>query len=432
MLAGLASAALVAGLLLASAAPAQAASLLSEATWGGPASEATEGTAIAPDGSTYLAGFTTSFDPFGELEIFLVKFAPDGSLEWQRTWEGPAQFANDQANDVAVAPDGSAYVTGSTLGVAGDVVLLKFSAAGSLLWQKRWDSGGTESGEGVAVGGDGSIYVVGGTSAGNGNILVLKFSVDGTVAWQKTWGPAGGNTSVAVGPDGNIYVAGGAARPGGSGSDAILLKLDPAGLLLMQKAYSASEIADSRGGVAVAADGYIYLAGAIQASDRKVVVDAMLVKFAPDCSVVWDRSWGGRSGDVSGAVAVKPDGTVLWAGDTNSFGAGSDDAFLLQMSPEGRAMESNTWGGTGIDHANGIEVAADGTTLLGGTTETSSHVFDGAASRTSRLRGTVATPNNTLGDVAGAAVDAGGTTAEPAGTSPGAGGFDAALVKIGP
>ncbi len=33
------------------------------------------------------------------------------------------QFGTDQANDVAVAADGSVYVTGSTQGVGGDAVL---------------------------------------------------------------------------------------------------------------------------------------------------------------------------------------------------------------------------------------------------------------------------------------------------------------------
>jgi hypothetical protein len=50
----------------------------------------------------YLTGFTRSFDPFGQENVFLVRFAPDGSLDWQRTFEGPDQFGNDRANAVAV------------------------------------------------------------------------------------------------------------------------------------------------------------------------------------------------------------------------------------------------------------------------------------------------------------------------------------------
>jgi len=138
---GRAMAALGLLVLLAAATPARAATLVSETTWGGASSEVVGDTAVAPDGSTYLAGFTTSFG-MSSPTIFVVKFAPDASLSWQRTWEGPAQFGTDQANDVAVARDGSVYVTGSTQGDAGDAVLLKLSPEGALVWQRRWGGGG--------------------------------------------------------------------------------------------------------------------------------------------------------------------------------------------------------------------------------------------------------------------------------------------------
>src|SRR5688572_4749775 len=40
---------------------AQGATLIGETTWGGPAAESVGDAAVAADGSTYLAGFTTSF-----------------------------------------------------------------------------------------------------------------------------------------------------------------------------------------------------------------------------------------------------------------------------------------------------------------------------------------------------------------------------------
>ena len=184
--------------------------------------------------------------------------------------------------------------------------------------------------------------------------------------------------------------------------------------------------------MAVASDGSVYVAGAVQESTRKVVVDALLVKFDQDGNLVWDRTWGGRSGDVSGSVGVAPNGTVLWAGDTNSFGAGSDDGFLLHVSPDGKALDGNTWGGAGIDHFAGVDAAAGGTISLGGTTEGPPFSFLRAPTKTSRGRGTVATPTAELMDATGTVVDPAGTVDTPAGTSPGAGGIDAALVRVAP
>jgi uncharacterized delta-60 repeat protein len=427
----MAAAAGLAVLMLVAVSPARPASLVSETTWGGAVSEVTNGVAVANDGGTYLTGFTTSFDPFGQLQLFLVKHAADGTIAWQRTWEGPDQFGNDEGTDVAVAADGSVYVTGSTQGNRGDALLLKFSADGSLLWQRRWDSGATEGGDAVAVAGDGSVYVVGGTTSFGDAAFVLRFASDGTLVQQQFFGRVTGD-GIALAADGSIYVAGTAARASGAGADVVVLKLDAAGNLVWRRAYSGSEIADARGGVTVAPDGSVYVAGAIQAITQKVVVDALIVKFGSDGSLLWDRGWGGRSGDVGGGVAALQDGTVVLVGDSNSFGAGSDDAFVLRLSADGKGLDSNTWGGAGIDHADDV-VASGGTIVVGGTTENPApYAFERASDKAYRVRGSAA--DSTVAAVAGAgtAVDAGGTLAAAAGTTPGAGEFDAAVLRIVP
>jgi hypothetical protein len=320
------------------------------------------------------------------------------------------------------------------LGNRGDVLLLKFTPDGSLLWQKRWDGGATERGEGVAVAPDGSVYVVGGTSSfGGSHLFLLRFAPDGTLVSQQIWGPASGD-GLAVAPDGSVHVAGTAPRAGQtSGADVVLVKFDTAGAVVWQQAYSGSEIADARGGVALAPDGSAYVAGAIQATTPNVVVDALLVKFGADGTLVWDRGWGGKSGDVGGAVAALSDGGAVLLGDTNSFGAGSDDAFLLRVSPRGRGLDADTWGGAGIDHADDGVLAQDGAIVVGATTENRPpYAFQRTSSRTSRVHGSAAPATGALVAGVGTVFDAGGTLATPAGASPGPGGFDAAMLRIAP
>src|SRR6188768_840881 len=98
----------------------------------------------------------------------------------QRTWGGPDR---DGAHGVAVAADGSVYVTGSTrsFGAGGeDAVLLKYGTNGSLIWQRTYGTApddlnsGVESGIGVAVAPDGSGVVMLGNYR-DGNIFVAKF-----------------------------------------------------------------------------------------------------------------------------------------------------------------------------------------------------------------------------------------------------------------
>src|SRR5262245_51294445 len=108
--------------LMATSTPASAATVVSQTTWGGSRLEFANAVAAAPDGGTYLTGFTESFNPTNSDNVFLAKFAADGSLSWQRTWVGPEPSGSglDQANDIAVAPDGSVYVTGLTVGNRDD------------------------------------------------------------------------------------------------------------------------------------------------------------------------------------------------------------------------------------------------------------------------------------------------------------------------
>jgi hypothetical protein len=213
----------------------------------------------------------------------------------------------------------------------------------------------------------------------------------------------------------------------------VLLKLDAAGSLVWRRAYSGSETADARGGVTVAQDGSVYVGGAIQASTKKVVVDALIVKFGADGSLLWDRGWGGRSGDVGGGVAALADGSVVLVGETNSFGAGSDDAFILRLSADGRGIDADTWGGVDIDHGEDAVTAPDGRLIVGATTGSPSpYVFQRASDRVYRVRGSAA--ESTIAAVAGEGVvlDAGGAVAAASGTTPGAGGFDAAVLRTAP
>src|SRR5687768_5740721 len=142
-------------LALGAPASAQSATLVSQTIWGTAGHESVEGLAVGPDGSTYLTGNHSLVGP--PSKIFLVKFAPGGSIAWQQTWDGHDQFFDSRPTDVAVSADGAAvYVTGTAFINPNLAVLLKFDAAtGSLVWAKSW--GQNSFPQGVAVDTDGSI-----------------------------------------------------------------------------------------------------------------------------------------------------------------------------------------------------------------------------------------------------------------------------------
>src|SRR5215510_3967792 len=119
-----------------------AVTLSQQSTWGGADLDEADEVAVAPDGSVYLTGTTLSFGAGGR-DAFLLKYAPNGSLAWQRTYgtaPTPLTTGDEFGLGVAAAPDGSAYVTGQF--GEGNLFLTKFDPNGNLLWQQTWGTNG--------------------------------------------------------------------------------------------------------------------------------------------------------------------------------------------------------------------------------------------------------------------------------------------------
>jgi hypothetical protein len=419
------------------AATSQAQALLSETTWGGNGSDVSEGVAVASDGASYVVGITDSFatDQFGNPSprIFLVKFAADGSLVWQKIWNGTTVRGLGRTG-VALGAGDSVYVTGVSTDNGNDAVLLKFDVNGTLLWERIW--GGPDSDESLAVAAapDGSAYIAGtATSFGpSSGLFVVKFDSLGNLVWQRISDRAQGN-AVAVGPDGVVYAAGTTPRNEIGNFDIIALKMTSDGDLLWQRTYSSGEVVDPRGGMTVASDGSVYLAGAIQTvKANRADIAALIVKLSTDGDLLFDKQFDGRGGETATGVAVAPDdGTVYVAGTTTTFGAGDQDAFVLHLVPTGRKLlDAVTWGGTGFEEGSGVGVIAGSVALAATTTNPPPYSLLDASARLSAPRGTLVAVAGVLAQPAGISVDPAAGTTTPTGTTVFGGNFEAALVRI--
>ncbi len=231
--------------------------LLWQKVWGALSnSENGYGIAVDSSGNVYVTGSAYVYGG-GSLDLILLKLDSNGNLLWQRSWGGTS---SDEGYGVAVDSSGSVYVTGYTgsFGFTGfAAILLKFSSAGNLLWEKTW--GGTyEAGQSVAVDPSGNVYVAGYTNhfgAGNYDMLILKFDGSSGLLWSRTWGGPGNDQAfnVAIDPVGNIYVAGQTNSTGSGGYDVALLKLNSGGGLLSHVTWGGSQDDWGRG---VAVDSY--------------------------------------------------------------------------------------------------------------------------------------------------------------------------------
>ncbi len=312
--------------------------------------------ALLPDGSVIVAGIfsgTVSFDPVGgsnanltssgRSDVFAAKYAADGDLVWVRQFGGPSgpyriardlgdavdvairpsraggeiwdngvgtdpRGAGEYVNSLAVAPDGSIYLTGGFLGRADfdpgpgevilasgntsylDVYVVKLTSGGNLLWAEKFGGRFTDNGNDIAVDSNGNPYITG--------------------LFTRT---ADFNPSAAVF---NINARGRA--------DAFVMMLSGAtGRLVWVAQLGGDSVArneiDGGNGIAVDAANNVYITGSFsrglffqqppnrpgQFVDRSVGrTDAFTAKLDPTGNLVWFRPTGGDRFDGNVAIAL--------------------------------------------------------------------------------------------------------------------------------
>lgn len=326
------------------------------------------GVAVAKDGSIVVAGGSVVVGQSNNL--LLLKYAASGALLWKRSYNGP-DSGFDEAYAVAVAPDGSVYACGVT-DVAGheqDFLLLKYAAAGNLLWSRTYN--GPASGEdvcyGVAVAPDGSVFATGWLNGGK--VLLQKYSPDGVRRWNKVYGEPCRAYSIAIGPDGNIHLSGSCESVGQFGN-ILVQQYSPAGALRWSKTYNGPDNGTEYAyGLAVGADRNVYVSGSTTVAGQ---MDLIVQKYSPSGVRAWSKTYAGADNmiDRGQGVGITPDGSIVVAGSTLTAAEGMN-VVLRKYSPAGALRWSKTFNGAagGTDSAFDVAVGSDGSIFLVGDTE---------------------------------------------------------------
>src|SRR5262249_40340700 len=129
-------------------------------------------------GNIYLLG--DAVNAAGNSDFTLVKYSPDGTFQWARSYDGPGA-GTDYAVKVALDPTGNVYVSGYSddSGSRGkDFALIKYSGDGTPVWTNRVSGAGnfTDVLTGMGVDRTGQIYLTGQsyTSATTSDFLTVQ------------------------------------------------------------------------------------------------------------------------------------------------------------------------------------------------------------------------------------------------------------------
>jgi hypothetical protein len=97
--------------------------------------------------------------------------------------------------------------------------------------------------------------------------------------------------------------------------------------------------------------------------------DVWLIRTDSIGNVVWDETYGGPGNEKAYVAHETADGGYILAGNTNSSGSGSYDAWLLKTNAAGDSLWDATFGGAAFDNAYYMQQTADGGYVLAGYTQ---------------------------------------------------------------
>jgi len=97
--------------------------------------------------------------------------------------------------------------------------------------------------------------------------------------------------------------------------------------------------------------------------------DALLVELSLTGDTLWERTWGGDGYEQAFAAAPAPDGGYYILGETDSYGAGDRDFFLLAIDGDGAERWHRTYGGEGREWPYGMLTLSNHDLLIHGFSE---------------------------------------------------------------
>jgi len=284
---------------------------------------------------------------------------------YQKTYGGSA---TETGTVVDLTSDGGYMIAGTTNSFgsgSNDIFLVKLDASGDTLWTKAVGTGGSETGAWLEQTADNG-YIITGT---NGSLYLNKVDASGISVWAKSYGGSSNDegTSVQQTPDNGYIVAGLTSSSGAGAIDVFLIKTNTNGDTAWTKTYGGS--ANDRGySVDQTSDGGYIVCGQTN-SFGAGGSDAYLVKVNSTGMVQWSKAYGGSADDEGRSVAQTSDGGYIVTGTTASFGAGGEDIFTFKTDGSGVVQWSKTFGEfDGDDNSNCIVQTTDGGYVLTGST----------------------------------------------------------------
>jgi len=354
-----------------------ATSVMWSKNYGGSKGEYSRSLIETSNGGYAIAGWTDSYGA-GEEDFWLVKTDANGNMQWNQTYGGTYR---DEAQSVIQTSDGGYALAGYTHSFGAgnyDYWLVKADANGNMQWSKTF--GGTETDVAYALveTSDGGFVLAGETASfgsGDYDFWLVKTDSFGEQEWNQTYGGTDNDhaISLVITSDGGIAIVGYTASFGAGNYDFWLVKTNANGEMQWNQTYGGPSWDEARSVVQTSDEGYA-IAG-MTASFGAGSNDFWLIKIDANGNVDWNQTYGGANYEKVHSLVEASDGGFALAGYV-SYSVFENDFWLVKTDILGNVQWNMTYGGAGWQIAYSLVETSDGGYALAGETLPSGGTVD--------------------------------------------------------
>jgi len=325
---------------------------------------------IGNNGGLFISAATRKWGA-GDSDLFLMNLFADGRIEWQKAMGG---MGFDVQSDATLLADGTYGVLGitNTLGSTtsgNNLLALKVNSSGTVKWQNVIGGINGEYSGKITGDKDGGYYIAAVTDSleSINELLMIKLDSEGGVLWQKGYKgmKVEPPSSIITSKSGDLLVISGKYLEENIISG-LILKTDGEGMVKASK-----EFVEGNGGsfkpvkILEMDDGGYMLAGIY--TNNENLQDIFLAKLNENFDIECQNGIGGNRADVVISALHSGEGMVI-SGYTESAGAGKRDMLLAKIMPDCSIIWQKTYGGIENDEAWSMIAQADSNILFGGLT----------------------------------------------------------------
>lgn len=300
-------------------------------------------------GNAYVCG-STFRSQTGSSDITLVKYDSAGAQLWAAVYNGPVS-GNDFAASMVQDNSGSTYIVGRSQSANGfDMVTLKFSSTGSLVWERRIDGAAhlDDGGRDITMDAAGNICVTGDVDLGflgeSNNIVVAKYDPSGNLAFTIYSYNFSGSAidipySITTDAANNIYVTGTWGSDNGLGginSQITTISLSPTGTLRWVKQYGdAINLPNEAYDVKCDFAGNVIITGKVQSTSNGQYQAATIKYNSANGNIIWANRFtaAGSLEDITKRIAIDDSNNVYVTG--YNYRTTNRDQAVLKYTPSG-------------------------------------------------------------------------------------------------